>query len=591
MCGIFAYKGSSSASEAVIHGLKKLEYRGYDSWGILTKNGSGRFDIYKKIGKIGDFKNNSRLGKGHLSFGHTRWATHGSVTKKNAHPQLSCDGKIAIIHNGIIENYLDLKKTLLKKHHFTSETDTEVVAHMIEEYKKLGFEEAFAKTLQQLRGRFAIIALSEDSDTMLAARSGSPLVVGIGHDEQGKDEYFLSSDAPAFLENTTKVIFPGDHEIVAVDGEVSFKKLISGEILKKKPVNVTWKSETVKKGTYPHFMLKEIMEQKDSIPRVIAQKNSAIQDVAEKINRAFGTYFIGCGSAFQAALAGEYIFTKIARKHTNVYNASEFPNFKGYFVDKDVVLAISQSGETADILDAVEAAKSRGMHIISVVNVDGSSLARESEYAFVTNAGPEVGVSSTKAFTAQLALMYLFAYASIGKVREGKLFLSGVALHVNQMLNDNLFQRVQALANKIKKSEYIFSIGRGINYPIAREAALKIKQLSYIHAEGLAGGELKHGSITLIKKGTPCLVFAANDNEKNNIISNAVEIKSRGGYIIGISPWAHDVFDFHIPVPMVGDASAIVNTIPAQLLGYYLALELGLDPDRPRNLAKSVTVK
>lgn len=584
MCGIICYKGKKNATEIVTDGLKRLEYRGYDSWGIAFKN--DKLDIIKKVGKIGDFYGASKLKESHVAIGHTRWATHGGATEANAHPHISCDKKIAVVHNGIIENFQELRKELEKRHKFVSETDTEVIPHLIEENMHLGFEEAVKAALKRLEGNYAIVAVHEKEEKIIAAKKGSPLVLGLGD-----GEYFIASDVPAFLKHTNKVIFLDDEELVTINKEIKIYSLKTNKEIKKETSEIKWTLEQAQKNGYPHYMLKEISEQKETLKRAINQDEKEIKKIAEEINKGFGTFFVACGTAYHAALTASYIFSKITKKHINVVLASEFPSYEHFLTEKTLVIPISQSGETADVLEAVKAAKEKKSKIISIVNVTGSTLMRQSDVFFQTNAGPEIAVASTKAFTSQLALLTLLAYACDGKFEEGKKVLEKTAGYTGEMLSKEFGEQIKKLAKKIKDKEHLFIIGRSVNYPIALETALKIKEVSYIHAEGFAGGELKHGTLALIEQGTPCIVFASDDDNKKEILSNAMEIKARGGYIIGISPENNEVFDYFIKVPDKGGLSPIINIIPAQLLAYYLSVERGHNPDTPKNLAKSVTVK
>lgn len=583
MCGIIGYKGFRDSGEVVVGALKKLEYRGYDSWGMAAKIGNG-FAVLKKVGKVSDAP---MLSTGQsICVGHTRWATHGGVTEKNAHPHMDCKNKIAVVHNGIIENYQELKKELQEKHKFVSETDTEVIPHLIEENMGLGFVEAVKKAALRLEGRFAIVALNSGSDEVVAVRRGSPLIVGIGN-----DEFFVASDVPAFLEYTNKVMYLDDNEMVVESDKPHFFNLASNAEVEKRVIGIDWKAEQADKGSYAHFFVKEIMEQKDSIKKAVNQSDEKIMKIANDINSAQGTFLVGCGTAGKVCMTGDYLFSKIAKKHINSVFASEFPNYEHFLTDKTLMIAISQSGETADVLEAMAAAKKKNVKIISLLNVFGSSMMRESHDSIMINAGVEKAVASTKATTSQIAVLTLLAYAVAGKLDEGRKLLVETAAEVNDMLNPRYDAHIKALAEKLKEQENMYIIGRGPNYPIALEAAIKIQEVSYIHAEGFAGGELKHGPIALISKGTPCIALVPNDETKRDITSNAVEIKSRGGYIIGVSPENNEVFDYWIKVPDAGNASPIVNIIPIQLLAYHLAVLRGCDPDQPRNLAKSVTVK
>jgi glucosamine--fructose-6-phosphate aminotransferase (isomerizing) len=586
MCGIIGYFGCREAFPIVFDSLKKLEYRGYDSYGFASLHNNNIW-IKKDLGKISRTKFGKRL-PGYISIGHSRWATHGGVTKDNAHPHTDCENRIAVVHNGIIENYQELKKQLTHKGHvFKSETDTEIIPHLIEEHMDLGFEHAVRITLDKLKGRYAILIIHKDFNKLVAARYGSPLILGIGN-----QEYFIASDIPAFLDHTKNVMYIDDNEMVVIEkNNLKFFNLENNKKIKKRVVKIDWDAEQAEKGKYKHFMLKEIMEQKETIRKAINQDDKEIMNIAEAINHAHGTFFIGCGTAGKVCGVGEYIFSRIAKKHINYVVASEFPNYQDFLTDKTLLIAISQSGETADVLEAVETAKKKGVKIISLVNVAGSSLDRLSDHTFLINAGPEKAVASTKATTAQLALVILLAYACAGKLKEGKRLLINTASKVNDMLNPRYEQHIKKLAEKIYTTQNIYIIGRSLNYPMALESAIKIQEVSYIHAEGFAAGELKHGPLALIDKGTPCIALVSNDEVKDDIISNILEIKARGGFIIGVAPEKNKVFDYWLKVPDAGPASPIVNIIPVQILAYYLGILRGHDVDYPRNLAKSVVVK
>ncbi len=591
MCGIFCYYGKKkNAPEIVIGGLKHLEYRGYDSWGIAYKTDSD-LKIKKEVGKIGDVKSKDYSFEfSNIAIGHSRWATHGGVTKKNAHPHCSENKEIALVHNGIFENYLEIKNFLKKKgHKFLSDTDTEVIVHLIEEHNKThSFEESVKLAIKEIEGRYAIVVIKKDENKLIASRKGSPLIVGVGT----KGEYFIASDIPAFLQHTKKIIYLDDEQFCVVeDGQINFYDNINLQKIEKRIVEIDWDLDSAEKGDFPHFMIKEIMEQKDTLNRAINQDPKIIEALAKEIKKAFGTYFIGCGTAGKVGMVGEYLFAKIAKKHINFCFGSEFPNYKDFLTDKTLLVAISQSGETADTLDAMEIAKERKVRVASIVNVENSSIARLSDVVIPIKAGPEKAVASTKATTSQLAILTLLAYACNGGIKNGKQLLINTASQINDMLNPRYENHIMNIAKKIKDVESMYIIGRGINYPIALESAIKLQEVSYIHAEGFAGGELKHGPIALISENTPVIVLVAKDETEKEILSNAMEIKSRGGYIIGVSPDNHSVFDFWIKVPDANMASPIVNIIPIQILSYQLALLRKNDPDKPRNLAKSVTVK
>jgi len=589
VCGIVGYIGKRDAAPIIFNSLKKLEYRGYDSYGFATVK-ENRLFLEKNTGKISEAKEINL--PGNVGIAHSRWATHGGVTKENAHPHVDCKNSIAIVHNGIIENFQELKKMLMDKGHvFKSETDSEIIAHLMEENLHLGFEEAAKKTALMLEGRYAIVMIStEHPDKMIGIRKGSPLIVGVKSAGE-TTEYFLASDVLAFLDQTKNVMYIDDDEMVIIDKKPKFINFVKNEEVWKRLITIDWDAQQAEKGGYKHFMIKEIMEQKDTIARAINQPEEEIMRIAEEINKAYGTFFTGCGTAGKVCMAAEYFFSKIAKKHVNAVFSSEFPNYHHFLTERTLLIPISQSGETADVLEAVRIAKKKGVKIISLVNVKGSTLDRESDYTFLINAGPEKAVASTKATTSQLALVMLLAYACAGKLEEGKRLLIETAAKVNDMLNPRYEDRIRKLAEKIYKQKNIYIIGRSLNYPMALEAAIKIQEVSYIHAEGFAGGELKHGPLALIHEGVPCIVLVANDEAKQDIISNAMEVKARGGYIIGVSPENNEIFDYWIKVPDVGNASPIVNIIPVQILAYHLAILNGHDPDYPRNLSKSVTVK
>lgn len=596
MCGIFAYLGKrTDAPKTVIEGLKRLEYRGYDSWGIAYKN-DGDINIYKKVGKIGEYKFNEENFQQNpdqlsMAMGHSRWATHGGVTEANAHPHATEDQQIVLVHNGIFENYLEVKESLKNLGHiFISETDTEVIAHLIEEHcKTLDFEKGVLKALKEIEGRFAIVVMHKDSSTMIAARKGSPLIIGIGKEQ---NEFFIASDIPAFLPYTNQVQYLDDNQLAFINEQgIKYFDASTGNETEKRTVEIDWDIESAEKGEFPHFMIKEIMEQKDTLNRAINQDTANIEKVAEEIKKAFGTYLVGCGTAGKVCMVGEYLFSQIAKKHINFSFGSEFPYHKHFLTEKTLMICVSQSGETADTLEAIEIAKEKGVKVVSIVNVESSTMARLSDIVLPIKAGPEKAVASTKATTSQIAILTLLAYACDGGIDLGKQLLINTASQINDMLNPRYEDHILKISEKIKEHESLYIIGRGANYPIALEAAIKLQEVSYIHAEGFAGGELKHGPIALISAGTPVIALVANDETKKEILSNAMEVKSRGAHVIGISPENHEVFDEWIRVPDTGAASPIVNIIPIQIMAYQLAVLRKNDPDMPRNLAKSVTVK
>ncbi len=588
MCGIFGYVGKRhDAGRIVVRGLKNLEYRGYDSWGVARKI-DGDMSVTKRVGKIGGVNPESFSDLCNMAIAHTRWATHGGVTDANAHPHLSCDGTIAVVHNGIIENYQELRTALKKKGHtFKSETDTEVICHLIEEHmKKEKFSEAVRHACRDFEGRYAFLAMHTGTSELVAARTGSPLIVGVG-----KGEYFIASDIPAFLEHTKIVNYLDDGEMVVTNGEeISFSS-IAGTPRKKRNVTITWNVEQAEKGEYEHFMLKEIMDQKQSIARAVNQEEEQIEVLAQAIREAKGTFLSGCGTAGKVCMAAEYFFSVVSEHHVNFAPASEFPLYHHFLVPESLLIVVSQSGETADVLEAMKVAKSKGAKVLSIVNVEGSSIARASDYSLLINAGPERAVASTKAATGQMAVLLLIAYALVGKLNQGRTTLLETASKINDLLNPRYLEHIEKLAEKLKTQENLYIIGKGWNYPMALESAIKIQEVSYIHAEGFAGGELKHGPIALIQKGIPCIALLGNDEVKTDTLSNCMELRARGAYVIGVSPERDEAFDYWIRVPDAGVAQAIVNIIPMQILAYHLAVLRGKNPDMPRNLAKSVTVK
>lgn len=587
MCGIFGYIGpKSEGAEIVLKGLKTLEYRGYDSWGIAVAE-SGVLKIEKHVGKIGDAV--TVLPKSNLSIGHTRWATHGGVTDANAHPHLDCKKEIAVIHNGIIENFSELKKELIKNgHKFISETDTEVVPHLIEERIGTdGFESAFLNAFNKLQGFNAFVAVHAPSQKIIAAKTGSPIVVGIG-----EKEYYIASDAAGIAEYTKKVIFLEDNQMVVLGNDIKLLSLPEGKQIDPKIQILDWDFEIAEKGNYEHFLLKEINDQRDSIAQAATQNEKDLFAFAELIKNSFGTYMVGCGTAAHACRMATYIFSVIAKKHINFCVGSEFSYFSNFLTSESLLIAATQSGETADLIDAISSARANKAKVASLVNAVGSTIYRQSDLVLPLRAGVEKAVLSTKAFTGKLAIFYLLAFVLNGEYEKGRKELLKASEEAGKWLdNKDFIEQVKSIAKKIAKSQDIYILGRGLSFPLALEAAHKIKEASYIHAEGFAGGEPKHCEISLVSKGTPTIVFIPSDETKAAMLSNTMEFKARGAYIIGISPEKQEVFDEWIQVPDLGITSSLVNIIPAQLMAYFLALEKGTDPDKPRNLAKSVTVK
>lgn len=590
MCGIFGYIGTQQqAGDIVLDGLKKLEYRGYDSWGVAVKKKDGSLFVEKHVGKIGDATLPTI--QTDIGIGHTRWATHGGVTKENAHPHTDMDGKVVLVHNGIVENYLQLKKDLQNQGvTFSSETDTEVIANLLSKQLESTTDtvQAVRNTFKALDGRNALVILLPEQEEILVVKNGSPLVLGIR-----EKELFVSSDAAALIPHTRTVVFLKDGTMAHLtkDG-YTLSQIQSGKACDLEVQTLDWDIQAAEKGNYDHFLMKEIMEQHETIQHAAAQPKEMVDQLVQAIQQSRQTYLVGCGTAAHACRAGVYIASLIAKQQLNFCIGSEFAYVEEFIDKNSLIIAASQSGETADILDVVTAAQNRTASVAALVNVIGSSLNREADISLPLNAGPEIAVLSTKAFTAKLTLFFLIAYALANKHEEGKKQLTKTAEAAVTWLQDTTAQKqLKDIAHKIHSWSDIYILGRGLSYPIALEAAHKIKEASYIHAEGFAGGEPKHCEISLVSPGTPTIVFVPNDETKAAILSNAIEFKARGAYVIGIGPENQDVFDEHIVMPDVGITSSIIHVFPAQILAYYLALEKGNDPDKPRNLAKSVTVK
>jgi glucosamine--fructose-6-phosphate aminotransferase (isomerizing) len=614
MCGIVAYIGNKEAYPIVIKGLKRLEYRGYDSAGIALID-DNQLNIYKTKGKVQELEKvsvNENI-KGNLGMGHTRWATHGEPNDENAHPHLSQSGNLAVIHNGIIENYATIKEALENRGHtFLSDTDTEVLIHLIEDIQlneKISIDNAVRLALNQVVGAYAIVILVKNEPAkLIAARKGSPLVVGIGED---KGEYFMASDASPIVEYTKNVIYLNDGEIAIVkDGELSIKTIdnvTKTPFIQKLEINL----EEIEKGGYPHFMIKEIYEQPKSIHDSIRGRldsntgrfaMKSIHEYEDKLRNVKRLILIGCGTSWHAGLVGEYLFEEFARIPVEVEYASEFRYRNPVIYPDDLVIAISQSGETADTLAAIELAKESGATVFGVCNVVGSSIPRMSHAGAYTHAGPEIGVASTKAFTAQVSVLTLLALAVAqirGAISKDRLHLIMAELEnipnlVERALKTN--DQVMKIAEKFKDSKNFLYLGRGFNFPVALEGALKLKEISYIHAEGYPAAEMKHGPIALIDEEMPVVVIAPNRGIYEKMISNIQEVKARKGQIIAIVTEGDTkikaMADHVIEIPDCDEAlSPLITTIPLQLLSYHIAVLRGCDVDQPRNLAKSVTVE
>lgn len=592
MCGIFAYIGKQqNAARFALDGLKLLEYRGYDSWGIAVKiqdkAKKAKFVVEKHVGKIAHAKTD--LPKSNLGIGHTRWATHGGVTQENAHPHLDCEREISVVHNGIVENFLELKEELLQKgHSFVSETDTEVITHLIEEYLKTeGFATSVRDAFNRLKGLSAIVVAYAPSAEIIAVKTGSPLVIGVGD-----NEYFVASDASGIVQHTKKVLFLEDRQMVIIGKKMQLILLPEGKKIIPVWHTIDWEFDKGEKGKHKHFLLKEIFDQPKVIENIAMHYGEETKKLSNLIENAFGTFMLGCGSASYAALAGTYLFSRVAKKHVNFSIGSEFTYLEDYLTPKSLLIAISQSGETIDVVEPVEKAKKKGSQIVALVNVLGSTLYRQAHHKILLGAGIEKAVVSTKSFIAMASLLMLTAYTMAKRQDEAQEMLRQSANNIRAILQDSYILNIKNLAQKLAPKEHVYVIGRGLSYATALETTLKLKETSYLHAEGFSGGELKHGVIALIEKGTPCIVIAPNDETYDEIISNAQQIKARGGYIIGIGPKANSVFDVFLETADVADATLLPQVVIAQLLAYYIALAKGIkDPDMPRNLAKSVTVK
>lgn len=611
MCGIVAYIGSKQAHQVILKGLKRLEYRGYDSAGIALLNGG--LNIYKKKGKVADLEAYLQ-GKdlsSHVGIGHTRWATHGEPNDVNAHPHYSATKKIALIHNGIIENYSSLKKELLNKgHEFLSETDTEVLVHFIEDIQENNnctLEEAVRIALNNVVGAYAIVIMSlEEPFQLIAARKGSPLVIGIG-----KDEFFMASDASPIIEYTKDVVYLNDLEIAVIkDGELSIKTTADVPMT---PYiqRLEMELEAIEKGGYEHFMIKEIFEQPKSISDCLRGRLDStsgrlvlggIREYANKLVNADRIIILACGTSWHAGLVAEYIIEEFCRIPVEVEYASEFRYRKPVIREGDVVIAISQSGETADTLAAIELAKSKGAIIFGVCNVVGSSIARFSHEGSYTHAGPEIGVASTKAFTAQLTVLSMICLSVAekkGTIKERKFHellveLESIPAKVEQVLKLN--DQIKEIAATFMNATNFLYLGRGYNFPVALEGALKLKEISYIHAEGYPAAEMKHGPIALIDEAMPVVFIATHDSSYEKIVSNIQEVRARKGRIISVVTEGDELIspmsEFTIEVPAVHEAfMPMVSVIPLQLLAYHIAVMRGCNVDQPRNLAKSVTVE
>lgn len=608
MCGIVGYVGENSASPILINGLKKLEYRGYDSAGIAVSDGEN-VNVVKTSGRIADLE--KKLDsvcnlEGNVGIGHTRWATHGGPTDSNAHPHKGGTGRITLVHNGIIENYIELKMMLQGDgYKFVSETDTEVLAHLFDYYYKGDLLEAMLSVMKTVRGSYATAVIADDKPgTIIAARKDSPLIIGLG-----KNENFLASDIPAVLKYTRECYLLEDNQIAILskDSVKLFDK--KGNKVHKDIYHVTWDVEAAEKGGYEHFMQKEIAEQpkavRDSVSPRIKNGKVQIDELSltdEDIKNIDKIHIVACGSAWHVGMAAKYIFEKTAGIPCETDLASEFRYRNPIIKNGDVCIVISQSGETADTLAALREAKKKGAKIISVVNVVESTIARESDNVIYTMAGPEIAVATTKAFSAQLSVIYLlairFARATGGISEDEETKYAFNLLKLPQQIEGllSLEDSLKKLAHKYVSSDNVFFIGRGLDYAISLEGSLKLKEISYIHSEAYAAGELKHGTISLIEEGTPVFAIATQDDLFEKTLGNIKEVKARGASVIALVTDRHgDVSEFADEVIKVPQTDSILlpslNVIPLQIFAYYMAVYRGCDVDKPRNLAKSVTVE
>ena len=620
MCGIVGYVGNKQVVPLIIDGLRKLEYRGYDSAGIAVVDEQKHLELRRAEGKLRNLEESIRLSPldGTYGIGHTRWATHGRPTEENAHPHRDQSGKVVVVHNGIIENYLKLKERLVTEGHgFKTETDTEVVAHLIGHYKDtedLSLEHAVRKAVKELRGIFAMSIISIDEpDTIVAVREGPPVVIGLGD-----GEFFVASDVPPILAHTRDVFFLGDKEMAVLTKDSVRVTDFDGNIVEPKQQRITWDPIQAEKGGFKHFMLKEIYEQpravRDTVQGRVSLDTGKVyleeMDISEEEFRSFTSIKIAaCGTSWHAGHAGKYMLEKLARVPVEVDYASEFRYRDPVLTENDLLIVISQSGETADTIAAMREAKQQGCKVLAICNVQGSMITREADGTILTHAGPEIGVASTKAFTAQMTALYLFAMylaglretVSTDEARKLAQDLAELPLKIEQLLNNS--DSIEELSKEYFRVQDFLYLGRGINFPVALEGALKLKEISYIHAEGYPAGEMKHGPNALIDEKLPVVIV--NTCEKGNegselryekTHSNIVEVKARDGIIISVltegDEMSSKVSNHVIEIPVTSDLlGPILSVVPLQLLAYHIAVRRGCDVDQPRNLAKSVTVE
>lgn len=599
MCGILGYIGDKEITPLLIDGLKQLEYRGYDSAGICVVN-EGNLKIIKRPGRIYELEQKPELKNlnGTLGIAHTRWATHGEPNEINAHPHLDCKGEIAIAHNGIIENYHSLKELLKKEgHEIISDTDSEIIAHLIEKFYSGNLEEAVFEALKLVEGTFGLVVIHKNKNEIIAAKKGSPLIIGVGNNEM-----FVSSDVTGIINHTKKVIYLNDNEIATIKNNIYSIKDLKGNNIDKKIYEIKWEVEKIEKSGFKHFMLKEIFEQPETIHNVLRGriKNNKIKlTLNSDLNTLNKIIIVACGTSWHSGLIGKYIIEEITGIPVEVDYASEFRYRNPIIKKDDLVIAISQSGETADTLAAIKEAKSKNANTVGIVNVVGSTISREVDSGIYLHAGPEIGVASTKAFTSQILtilLLALFIKQKKGFSLDSELLEEIISLpdKIRKILEKS--EEIRKVAEKFKDVKNFLYLGRGINFPLALEGALKLKEISYIHAEGYPAAEMKHGPIALIDENMPVVFIASKDHNYEKVLNNIEEVKARGGRIIVIANeederlkrLAEDIF---ILPKTIKELSPIVNVVLLQLLAYHIADLKGIDVDKPRNLAKSVTVE
>ena len=597
MCGIIGYIGDKNISSLLVNGLKKMEYRGYDSAGLCVSDGK-LLSLFKKKGKISDFEKDieSKNISGNIGIAHTRWATHGEPNEINAHPHVDCKNEIAIVHNGIIENFHSLKGVLEKEgHKIVSETDSEIIAHMIEKFYSGNLEEAVTNSLKFMEGAFGIAVMHKNENRIVVAKKGSPLIIGVG-----ENEMFVSSDVTGVVEHTKRVIYLNDGDVAVIEKNKYSIKDFRGNNVDKKIHEIQWKIEQIEKSGFKHFMLKEIFEQPETIKNVLRgriNKNKIKLTLDfDFINRIV---IIACGTSWHSGLIGKYIIEKLTGIQTEVDYASEF-RYRNPIIGKgDLVIAISQSGETADTLAALKEAKSKGANTIGIINVVGSAISREVSSGIYLHAGPEIGVASTKAFTSQIVALILLALFI--KQKKGLPADENILEEINSLsekikLVIQMSEEIKSVAKTFMNSGNFLYLGRGINFPVALEGALKLKEISYIHAEGYPAAEMKHGPIALVDKNMPIIFIASKDENYEKTLNNIEEVRARGGRIIAIANERDErlekIAEKVFIVPKTNSfLSPIVNVIILQLLAYHIADLKGIDVDKPRNLAKSVTVE